>query len=111
RIEPERAVVVVGGTSRKISTQLGEARFALVENRSAEERQAFYIQRHFRQTFRCLEEIVRLEPPDRGQRVVRICFRDRDDVVRLRIQLKLALEKILEDEFVAELGDVRDAGD
>ena len=77
--------------------QLRKSRFAFVKNRSAKDREAFHIEHYFREPLGLLEEVIRLETPDGGQGVIWIRFRHRDDVIRLRIQLELALEKVLED--------------
>src|SRR3954469_4528899 len=90
-------------------TQVREAGLAFVKNGPAEKRQAFYIERDFREPLCSFKEVIRLEARQRGDRVVRVRLRDRDDVVRLRIYLELALEKILKNEFVAQLRDVGDS--
>ena len=93
------------------STELGNAVLALVKNRTAKERLARDIECHFRQPLRRIKEFVGLKTAERGEGITGIPLCDRNDVVRLWIELEFTLEKILEHEFVAQLGHVRDRSD
>ena len=109
-VDSLRLVILVRRTLRKRASEISEAGLAFVENWAAENRLPGDVERHFRQAFGCLEKIVRLKARERGQGVVRTHFVQRDDVVRVRIEPELGLEKILEDKLVAELGDIDQAG-
>src|SRR5437588_1377037 len=91
--------------------QLRQSRFAFVKYRAAKDREAFDIEDYFREPLGGFEKLIRLETAERGEGVVRIHFRHRHDIVRLRIDLEFALEKILENEFVAQFCHVRDPDD
>src|SRR3954468_9882636 len=101
RVEPERAVIVVWRVLREAATEFGDAGLAFVKNRATEDRQAFDVEHDFGEPLGCLEEFIGLEAANRGESVIRIPLRYREDVVWLRIELKLTLEKILENELVA----------
>src|SRR5438045_2770698 len=88
--------------------QVCEAGLAFVKYWAAKDRDAVDVEHHFRKPLGRFEKLVRLETPERSQGVTRICFCYGDDVVRLRIKLELALEKIFQDEGVTKLGDVSD---
>src|SRR5205807_9781456 len=99
-IDPPRAVVFKAGITREIAMQIRNSGFTFVENRAIENRRPFHIQHYFREALRCIEEAIGLETRDGGQRVNRISFGNRNDIVRLRINSELALIKILHDEGV-----------
>src|SRR4051812_44922652 len=111
RIQPQGVVIVGQRAIRKAAMEIGEARFALVKNRPAKQRSSSDIERNFRQPLGCLKEVVRLKTGNPRERVIRVVLSDRDDVVRLRVDLKFALEKILEDVLVAQLCAVSDGVD
>ena len=69
------------------------------------------VQYHFRQTFRCREELVRLKTRDSCQGEKRVDLGQRDDVVRDRIDTKLSRIEVLHNPLVAEFGDISDAVD
>ena len=79
-----------------------------VKNGAAKKGRSFDVERDLRQALGCLEKVVGLETRDAGKGVVGVVFRNRHDVVRLRIKLKFALEKILEHKLVAQLRDIAD---
>jgi len=91
--------------------EIGNAGLPLVKDRAVEDRHAFDVEHDFRQPFGRLKELIGLEAADRGERVIRVALGYRDDVVGLRVELKFTLEKILENELVAELCNVRDPVD
>ena len=72
---------------------------------------AFNVQHHFRLTFRGGEEVVRLKTFDAGKSEHWICLCQRNNIIRDRIDPKLALEKVLHHVLVTHFGDIRDAVD
>src|SRR5947209_10613689 len=108
RIESQGVVIVGERAIGKAAVEISEACFALVKNGAAKKGRSFDVERDLRQALGCLEKVVGLETRDTGKGVVGVVFRNRDDVVRLRIKLKFALEKILEHKLVAQLRDIAD---
>src|SRR5438105_9807724 len=83
RIDPPRAVVFKTGIARKISVQIRNSGLTLIENWAIENRRPFHIEHDFGQALGCIEETIRLETGEGGQRVNRVGFRNRNNIVRL----------------------------
>src|SRR5229473_3339811 len=71
----------------------------------------FDVEHDLRQALRCLKEIICLETSDRGERVKRVGLSHRNHVVRIGIDSKFTLIKILHQKRVAQLRDIHDSGD
>ena len=100
-IDPPGAVVFKTGIAREIAMQIGNSGLTFIENRTIENRRPFHIEHDFREALGRIEEAISLETCDGGQRVNRIGFGNRNDIVRLRINPEFALIKILHDEGIA----------
>src|SRR5256885_13421677 len=111
RIESQGAVIVESRSVGEASAELPNAVLAFVKNRTAKERLPRDIERDFRQPLGRIKKIVCLKTPERGDGVGRIPLRYRDDVVGLRIDLEFALEEVLEEIGITQLGNVRDPRD
>src|SRR6478609_3521784 len=101
RIDSQRAVIVKSRAILKAAAKVPDGRLTFVKNRTAKERLARNIERHFGKALRGLEKIVRLKARQPGERVIGAPLRYRHDIVRLRIETELALEKILQNVGVA----------
>src|SRR5204862_6412677 len=102
RVDPERAVVVVGRIFREPAMEVRDTGLALVKDRAVEDRHPFDVEHDFGQSRRRFKEFIGLEAANRGERIIRMALGYRNDVVRLRIELEFTLEKILENKLVAE---------
>src|SRR5437879_6238973 len=100
-VQPDRTVILEFRIAREIPVQISHAGFAFVENWTAEKCVPFDVQNDFGKAFRLFEKLICLEASDSSHSVKRIRFRDRDDVVRHRIDAKSALKKILHHKGVA----------
>src|SRR4051812_41763747 len=111
RINSQRAVIMESRAILEAAAQLPDGVLTLIKNRTAKERLAPDVERHFGKALRRFEKIVGLKAGQPGERVIGAPLRYRHNIVRLRIEPELALEKILQNVGVAQLGDVCDAGD
>src|SRR4029453_11687138 len=111
RIESGAAIVLKTRVLRELSPQLSKAGFAFVENRSPKKGMPLNVQYDFRQTFRCLEKLVRLKTRNPGESVNWIRLRQRNHIVRNGIDAKFRLVEILHHELIAKFGQVSDAVD
>src|SRR5260370_150849 len=110
-VEASAPIILEAGTLRELQLQISKAGLPFIKNGSPEKCVTLNVQYHFRQTFCCGEELVRLEAGDARERIKWVGLRQRDDVVRPRIDPKLTLVKILHNERIAHFCDVRDTID
>src|SRR5947199_9024079 len=102
-IETSAAIIFKAGTFRELQPQVSEARFAFIENWSAEECVPLNVQYYFRQALGCLEEFIRLKTRDPPQRNNGVGLCQSEDVVRNRIHTKFPLTNILHDVWIAHI--------
>src|SRR6266436_3728221 len=101
-IKTSGAIIFKAGAVRELQPQVSEAGFAFIENWPAEEGVTLNVQYYFRQAFRCREKLVRLKAHDPRQRVKRVGFCQRDNVVGLRVDSKFPLIKILHNVLITQ---------
>src|SRR5438067_5519248 len=101
-IETSGAIIFKAGALRELQPQVSEAGFALIENWPAEECVTLNVQYYFRQAFCCRKKLVRLKAHDPCQRVKRVRLRQGDDVIRVRIDSKFPLIKILHNVLITQ---------
>ena len=101
RIDPQCAVILKVRTACEVSVKIGQARFPLVKNWPTKKRGSLNVEHDFGEPLGCFEEAIGLKSPDGGERINRIRFRDREHIIRLRVELEFAWIKILQQELVA----------